>query len=79
MTSSESAQNPLRQLVVLMVCLSILGGALGGVLYYTIDLPKQKATEGQPPSNTAALPASYYLQNPAPAGTPSAGSGQVTL
>jgi hypothetical protein len=66
MTSSEPVHNPLRQLVVLMVCLSILGSILGGAMYYTIDLPARKAA---PPENTQVVLLSggeNLAANPAP-------------
>lgn len=44
-----SPESPLARLVVFMVCLSVAGGIVAGVHYYTVDLPQQQSL--QAPTN----------------------------
>ncbi|NMB77778.1 MAG: hypothetical protein GYA23_01630 [Methanomicrobiales archaeon] len=50
MIASEK-RSPLAQLVLFMICLSLVGTFVAGAHYYVIDIPEQKAIAGHPPAN----------------------------
>ncbi len=47
-------RNPLHNLVLFMVCLSIAGSVVAGVQYLAVDLPQQNAVP-HVPSNSGSL------------------------
>jgi hypothetical protein len=56
---SQSQKSPLARLVLVMVCLSLAGSLCAGFIYFSVDLPMQKAMELKAPHNYSDACASW--------------------